>query len=92
MWIYSTACTLKFNLQRLNFRIWCVPPLLLQYPSPEWDTVTTSAKELINAMLTQSQDKRITAQDALKHPWIMVSDQLCHVMISGIRVINSVMW
>ena len=45
----------------------------MQYPSPEWDSVTTSAKELINAMLTQGQDKRLTAEDALKHPWIQVS-------------------
>ena len=45
----------------------------MQYPSPEWDSVTTSAKELINALLMQSQDNRLTAEDALKHPWIKVS-------------------
>ncbi|KAL2728974.1 calcium/calmodulin-dependent protein kinase type II alpha chain isoform X22 [Vespula squamosa] len=40
------------------------------YPSPEWDTVTPEAKNLINQMLTVSPSKRITANDALKHPWI----------------------
>jgi serine/threonine protein kinase len=45
----------------------------MQYPSPEWDTVTAEAKNLINLMLTVNPNKRITAADALKHPWICVS-------------------
>lgn len=45
----------------------------LQYPSPEWDTVTPEAKNLINQMLTVNPYKRITAAEALKHPWICVS-------------------
>ncbi|XP_003378920.1 calcium/calmodulin-dependent protein kinase type II alpha chain (CaM-kinase II alpha chain) [Trichinella spiralis] len=40
------------------------------YPSPEWDTVTPEAKNLINCMLTVNPRKRITADQALKHPWI----------------------
>ncbi|ESO12436.1 hypothetical protein HELRODRAFT_155569 [Helobdella robusta] len=40
------------------------------YPSPEWDTVTAEAKNLINSMLTVNPAKRITAAQALKHPWI----------------------
>ncbi|XP_073727110.1 calcium/calmodulin-dependent protein kinase type II subunit alpha isoform X4 [Misgurnus anguillicaudatus] len=40
------------------------------FPSPEWDTVTPEAKDLINKMLTMNPSKRITAADALKHPWI----------------------
>ncbi|XP_036358785.1 calcium/calmodulin-dependent protein kinase type II delta chain isoform X17 [Octopus sinensis] len=40
------------------------------YPSPEWDTVTPEAKNLINSMLTVNPAKRITASEALKHPWI----------------------
>ena len=49
---------------------WTVPP---QYPSPEWDTVTDEAKDLINRMLSIDGQKRITAVEALKHPWIVVS-------------------
>lgn len=45
----------------------------IQYPSPEWDTVTPDAKNLINQMLTVNPAKRVTASDALKHPWICVS-------------------
>uniref|UniRef100_A0A3B3QA39 calcium/calmodulin-dependent protein kinase n=1 Tax=Paramormyrops kingsleyae TaxID=1676925 RepID=A0A3B3QA39_9TELE len=40
------------------------------FPSPEWDTVTPEAKDLINKMLTINPSKRITASEALKHPWI----------------------
>ncbi|XP_061655441.1 calcium/calmodulin-dependent protein kinase type II subunit beta isoform X1 [Phyllopteryx taeniolatus] len=40
------------------------------FPSPEWDTVTPEAKNLINQMLTINPAKRITAQEALKHPWV----------------------
>uniref|UniRef100_A0A8C9RNW0 calcium/calmodulin-dependent protein kinase n=1 Tax=Scleropages formosus TaxID=113540 RepID=A0A8C9RNW0_SCLFO len=40
------------------------------FPSPEWDTVTPEAKDLINKMLTINPAKRITASEALKHPWI----------------------
>ncbi|XP_077865308.1 calcium/calmodulin-dependent protein kinase type II delta chain isoform X1 [Saccoglossus kowalevskii] len=40
------------------------------YPSPEWDTVTPEAKNLINSMLQVTPSKRITACEALKHPWI----------------------
>lgn len=47
-----------------------IPP---QFPSPEWDTVTPEAKNLINQMLTINPAKRITAHEALKHPWVCVS-------------------
>lgn len=46
----------------------------LKFPSPEWDTVTPEAKDLINKMLTINPAKRITASEALKHPWICVSN------------------
>ncbi|XP_062381848.1 calcium/calmodulin-dependent protein kinase (CaM kinase) II gamma 1 isoform X10 [Sardina pilchardus] len=40
------------------------------FPSPEWDTVTPEAKNLINQMLTINPAKRITAEQALTHPWV----------------------
>ena len=45
---------------------------------PEWETVTADAKDLIKKMLTVDQAKRITAVDALKHPWIAVCSLLSH--------------
>ena len=53
-----------------------VNELCVQYPSPEWDTVTPEAKSLINSMLTVNPAKRVTAADALRHPWIYVSGSL----------------
>lgn len=41
-----------------------------EYPSPEWDSVSKEAKELIDLMLAIDQKKRVTATEALKHPWI----------------------
>ena len=65
------------------------------FPSPEWDSVTQDAKNLINQvhfyivtcmsvmycmsvkigiqMLVLDPKKRITADQALKHPWVAVS-------------------
>lgn len=50
------------------------------YPSPEWDTVTPEAKNLINSMLTVNPNKRITAGEALKHPWICQRERVASVM------------
>ncbi|CAD5123599.1 DgyrCDS11929 [Dimorphilus gyrociliatus] len=50
------------------------------YPSPEWDTVTPEAKNLINSMLTVNPSKRITAADALKHPWICNRERVASVV------------
>lgn len=51
-----------------------------QFPSPEWDTVTPEAKDLINKMLTINPAKRVTATDALKHPWICVGVPNTHTL------------
>ncbi|KAK5899511.1 calcium/calmodulin-dependent protein kinase type II delta 2 chain isoform X2 [Pseudochaenichthys georgianus] len=50
------------------------------FPSPEWDTVTPDAKDLINKMLTINPSKRITAAEALKHPWICQRSTVASMM------------
>ncbi|XP_052320677.1 serine/threonine-protein kinase DCLK2-like isoform X1 [Oncorhynchus keta] len=42
----------------------------LDFPSPYWDNVTDSAKELIGQMLQVNVEARYTAQDILSHPWV----------------------
>ncbi|KAK5865681.1 hypothetical protein PBY51_019930 [Eleginops maclovinus] len=42
----------------------------LEFPSPYWDNITDSAKELIGKMLQVNAEARYTAQDILSHPWI----------------------
>lgn len=36
----------------------------------EWDSISDNAKDLIKKMLTYEHDKRISAEDCLKHKWI----------------------
>ncbi|XP_036102030.1 calcium/calmodulin-dependent protein kinase type II subunit beta isoform X4 [Molossus molossus] len=50
------------------------------FPSPEWDTVTPEAKNLINQMLTINPAKRITAHEALKHPWVCQRSTVASLM------------
>ncbi|XP_046845431.1 calcium/calmodulin-dependent protein kinase type II subunit alpha-like isoform X1 [Xenia sp. Carnegie-2017] len=64
------------------------------YPSPEWDTVTTEAKTLIDKMLTVNPEKRITASEALKDPWIVNRDGVASKVhrqgtIDGLRKFNA---
>ncbi|XP_053547960.1 calcium/calmodulin-dependent protein kinase type II subunit gamma isoform X14 [Bombina bombina] len=50
------------------------------FPSPEWDTVTPEAKNLINQMLTINPARRITADQALKHPWVCQRSTVASMM------------
>ncbi|XP_048855772.1 serine/threonine-protein kinase DCLK2 isoform X1 [Brienomyrus brachyistius] len=42
----------------------------LEFPSPYWDNITDSAKELISRMLQVNVEARYTAEDVLSHPWV----------------------
>jgi len=44
------------------------------YPSPYWDAISSSAKDLINHLLTINPPARYTAEQALAHPWIAGDD------------------
>jgi serine/threonine protein kinase len=39
------------------------------FEDPEWEEVSEEAKDLIKSLLTNEND-RLTAKQALKHPWI----------------------
>lgn len=40
------------------------------FPSPEWDNISADAKDLLSKMLTYDPEERISAAEALQHPWI----------------------
>ncbi|KAI5107689.1 serine/threonine-protein kinase DCLK2 isoform X3 [Silurus meridionalis] len=42
----------------------------LDFPSPYWDNITDSAKELIGQMLQVNSERRYSAEDILCHPWV----------------------
>jgi calcium-dependent protein kinase len=44
--------------------------LILILIEPEWDDVSDDAKDLARKLLTYDPAKRISASDALQHPWI----------------------
>ncbi|KAL3227582.1 hypothetical protein MRX96_048712 [Rhipicephalus microplus] len=87
--LLSCLCTLKFHKQQIlrefhgiqatNYRM-NRGQKMRKYPSPEWDTVTPEAKNLINSMLTVNPAKRITAAEALKHPWICQRERVASTL------------
>ncbi|XP_061828507.1 serine/threonine-protein kinase DCLK1-like isoform X2 [Nerophis lumbriciformis] len=42
----------------------------LEFPAPHWDNVSDSAKALISGMLQVDVDQRLSAAQALEHPWV----------------------
>jgi len=40
------------------------------FPDPYWTRISSSAKDLITRMLKIDPKERITAEEALKHPWV----------------------
>ena len=40
------------------------------FPSPDWDGISQSAKDFICALLRKDPSKRLTASEALRHAWI----------------------
>ena len=42
----------------------------LEFPSPEWDNVSESAKDLIQKLLVVDPAKRLSANQALSHLWV----------------------
>jgi len=43
----------------------------LEFPSPYWDDISSLAKDLITGLLHADSKKRLTAEQALQHPWIV---------------------
>ena len=58
----------------------------LTFPSPEWDTVSTEAKDLISHLLVKEASKRYTVEDVLDHPWLMMVS-FCFVFCSTLSLL-----
>jgi serine/threonine protein kinase len=41
-----------------------------EYPSPYWDNVSEKAKDFVSKLLVTDKNVRMTATQALSHPWI----------------------
>lgn len=42
-----------------------------EFPSPDWDNISSAAKDMIRKMLTFDPVKRPSAQEMLEHPWLV---------------------
>jgi len=51
--------------------VWCIT--CGQVEGRQWSFLTDDAKDLVTQMLEADPSRRITVEDALKHPWIRVS-------------------
>ena len=45
------------------------------FPSPDWDTISSSAKDFICSLLKKDPSKRLSASQALGHQWIVEQTQ-----------------
>jgi calcium/calmodulin-dependent protein kinase I len=55
-----------------------------EFSDDSWADVSEDARELVRKMLVLNPDDRITAKDALRHPWLRLSkDRLSMVMLQG---------
>ena len=50
-----------------------------EFPSPYWDNVSEQAKDFIRKLLVIDSSKRLTAEQALNHPWIQVFPNLARI-------------
>lgn len=41
-----------------------------EFPSPYWDDISDSAKDLIKSLLVPDPSKRLNADAILAHPWV----------------------
>lgn len=50
------------------------------FPSPFWDDVSETAKDLIRAILVVDPHKRLTAEQILAHPWVYGDNTPVHTL------------
>ncbi|KAG5260648.1 hypothetical protein AALO_G00294900 [Alosa alosa] len=43
----------------------------LEFPTPYWDSISSSAKDLIGRMLQVNVGNRYSAEEVLSHPWVL---------------------
>jgi len=58
------------------------------FHGPEWAGVSDSAKDMIRKMMSVNPSKRISIEDALRHPWLAIQRELATRVVSK-EVLNS---
>ena len=68
-----------FNGQTDNQIIQAVLAGAYTLEEPEWDDVSDEAKDLVQKLLKYNPDERITALEAINHPWIQTNSTVDRV-------------
>ena len=59
------------------------------FADPVWANVSAEAKDFITQLLTLDQNKRPSAEEALKHPWIMEASKLENTNLQADVALNA---
>jgi calcium-dependent protein kinase len=59
------------------------------FADPVWATISDQAKDFISQLLTLDQYKRPSAEQALKHPWIVEANKLQNSSLSSDMAMNA---
>lgn len=59
------------------------------FPEREWKHVSANAKDLVRVMLEVDPNKRITATEALSHPWIAVAQSTTELPNRNLKEFNA---
>uniref|UniRef100_A0A7S1LSK5 non-specific serine/threonine protein kinase n=1 Tax=Alexandrium catenella TaxID=2925 RepID=A0A7S1LSK5_ALECA len=54
-----------------------------EFPSPDWDKISTDAKAMVNHMLTSNVTRRPSAEAALTNPWLKRKNQSKSPLLAG---------
>ncbi|KAI3390011.1 hypothetical protein SNEBB_007600 [Seison nebaliae] len=68
--LYSMLSGKRCSFSTISLRDLLLPSMNVDLSERIWLTVSTSAKNLLQRMLTHNPSERISAETALKHPWI----------------------
>eukprot|EP01111_Echinosteliopsis_oligospora_P010010 TRINITY_DN3034_c0_g1_i2.p1 TRINITY_DN3034_c0_g1~~TRINITY_DN3034_c0_g1_i2.p1 ORF type:complete len:401 (+),score=111.39 TRINITY_DN3034_c0_g1_i2:70-1272(+) len=68
--MWAMGVVLYVTLSGLFPYEWKDKTFIFDFPSPEFDKISASAKEVISRMLDRNPKTRITVDEALQHPWV----------------------
>jgi calcium/calmodulin-dependent protein kinase I len=62
---------------------------VFDFPDPQWASISSSAKELVSLLLKRNPSERLTAQQALEHPWLVAPGEASLTTPVSLKVMNS---